>query len=132
MLDKLINERLDNIDGMIEHGIWTTTGNQITFERERHMIYEIAQFDYYYGEIKIPEGYAYVSSEPIIGNQYSYGGKLMGIKISGIKYNYINIIPVEVLEYQNTETGEFSYPFAGTPLDLEKAQTASKVYSKTM
>ena len=118
------------IEVTAENDYWVPTGNKTTFETEQHMIYEIDNFVEfpniekweYNNEIKIPDGYAYVCSELIINSSIT----------RGIKYNYINTVPVEVLEYQNTETGEISYPFAGTPLDLEKAQTTSKIYSKTM
>lgn len=128
-------ENTKQIEGAVENEYWIPTGNKETFETEKHLIYEISCCDggygrvpdwFYNNEIKIPDGYAYVSSEPIT-RYYSEGSKTYGIK-----YNYINIVPVEVLEYQNTETGEVAYPFAGTPLDLEKAQSASKVYRKTM
>ena len=132
-------EENENSNGIInkayatDWGQWTPTGNKTTFETNQHVFYEISPLNYglleqaggdrvYNGEIKIPDGYAYISSESMNIDETT----------RGIKYNYINIVPVEVLEYQNTETGEVAYPFAGTPLDLEKAQSASKVYRKTM
>ena len=98
---------------------WTATGNKKIFEPETHLIYaiDIIGKTRHYGEINIPTGYSLVSNE-----EYSD---------YRVRYVYINSVPVEALEYQR-KSGRTAYPFAGTPLDLEKAEEVPKIYSKTM
>lgn len=107
---------------------WTATGNKKTFEAETHLIFTTdvlfnsstiggSYATQRNGEINIPNGYSLVSNEPLADY--------------GIRYVYINSVPVEALEYKSYD-GETAYPFAGTPLDLEKAEEAPKIYSKTM
>lgn len=102
---------------ILEDGLWFTTGYQRYKKAYEHMICETVQFvPYENTELVIPEGYAYVSSETFTCcNGISY-----------IKYNYINVVDVAVEEYMTLEW-EKSYPFAGTPIELEKAKDAPKV-----
>lgn len=136
-------EEIDEVEDIKEqNGDWTKTGNKEVKKPYSHIIWEIKDFygqyynkdwyddDFYVinenGEIIIPNGYVLVSSEPITKHQ-GYGSKTQGIK-----YNYVNVVDVEAEEYINEKTGEICYPFAGTPLDLEKAQDIPKVLSKNI
>ncbi len=108
------------------------TGNTVIKEAGTHMIYLFNKYRYHdhdvlylNGELKLPDGYAYVSSEAITD---IYGD---GSATYGIKYNLINVVDVTAEEWQDKETGEISYPFAGTPLDLEEAKDKPKVLSMT-
>lgn len=121
-----------NIAYSNETDYWTETGNEKIFEEESHVIYEIKIIDKNLieyknnatlnNEIQIPDGYALVSSEDFQDRK--------GLTL-GYKYTYVNTVPIKALEYQSKD-GETAYPFAGTPLDLEKAKKESKIYSKTM
>ncbi len=115
-----------------EDGVWTKTGNKETRRAYEHMVYEIIPFkddiydidvrySYNNDEIVIPAGYAYVSSEAMITKNGS------GSSTYATKYNYVNTVDVEVEEYVNEKTGEVGFPFAGTPIDLEKTESMPKV-----
>ncbi|MCI9084245.1 MAG: hypothetical protein HFH46_01340, partial [Bacilli bacterium] len=135
--DKNDKENIEPIEiESSENEEWIKTGNKEVKKAYEHMIYEIVQFEstnpndtwsksavysYENGEIDIPEGYAYVSSETLTVHE-GYGSTTFAIK-----YNYINVIDVEAEEYASSGQNEKAYPFAGTPIDLEKAQNMPKV-----
>lgn len=89
-------------------------------EPYQHVIYETFYYqNSYNGEIPNIDGYAYVGSESIALKNSSYN------PTEAIKYNYVNMVEVE--EYKNVnDESVIGYPFAGTPLDLEKAEDAPK------
>lgn len=101
---------------------WIPTGNKVIKEPYQHVIYETFYYqNSYKGEIPNIDGYAYVGSESIALNYSKYN------PTDAIKYNYVNMVAVEVEEYKNVnDESVIGYPFAGTPLDLEKAEDAPK------
>lgn len=117
--------KIDYDNNGTENLYWEPTGNSKDFEPSEHFIYTIVFIAYKNnGQINIPEGYEYVSSEPIT----SRSGP--GSETYQIKYNFINILPVTALEYKDTETGEIAYPYSGTVIELENENTSS--YQKTL
>lgn len=108
----------------VENKAWEATGNSKQFEPSEHFIYTIVSIDYKpNGQINIPEGYEYVSSENITEHEG------MGSGTHYIKYNFINTVPVEALEYENTQTKEIAYPFSGTIINLENTASRQKTLS---
>lgn len=100
---------------------WESTGNTKDFEPGQHFIYTIISILYKNnGQINIPDGYEYISSETIT-EHVGYGSETYSIK-----YNFVNTVPVTALEYKNTETDETAYPFAGTPITLENQKSKQK------
>lgn len=106
---------------------WSKTGNTKTYKAYEHVIWKFENFDgendyldQNNGELNIPKGYAYVSSETIIQK------RPYGASTQGIKYNFVNTVDVEAEEYVD-KNGNIAYPVAGTPLDLEKAAEEPKV-----
>ena len=100
---------------------WETTGNSKQFDVGEHFIYTIVSI--YYkdnGQIIVPEGYEYISSEPIT-QRVGYGSGTYAIK-----YNFINTVPVTAKEYKNSETEEIAYPYSGTPITLEETSSKQK------
>lgn len=105
----------------VQNSGWSPTGNSKDFEPGEHFIYTIVSIKYKdNGQITIPEGYEYVSSETIT-SKAGYGSKT-----NKIKYNFINTVPINALEYINLMTDEIAFPFSGTVIQLEEEQTNQK------
>ena len=86
---------------------WKATGNSKQFDVGEHFIYTMVSiYDKDNGQIIIPEGYEYVSSETFY-------------RMYDVKYNFVNTVPVVALEYKNKLTGEIAFPYSGTPIQLE-------------
>lgn len=116
---------IDYDENGTENLYWEPTGNSKDFEPGEHFIYTIVSIDCKEnGQINIPEGYEYVSSETITEHEG------MGSGTHSIKYNFINTVPVTALEYKHSETGEIAYPYSGTVIELENENTSS--YQKTL
>ena len=108
----------------IKNNYWKPTGNSKEFEPGEHFIYTIVSIDCKEnGQINIPEGYEYVSSETITEHEG------MGSGTHSIKYNFINTVPVTALEYKNTATKEIAYPYSGTVIELENIASKQKTLS---
>lgn len=122
------NEMVEEEKKVSEDELWIETEETKYFKPGEHFIWEIIDFDnmrWDYvvdtnGNVQIPEGYEYVSSEPIIQNYYNKSSKT-----KAVKYNFINNEPVEAKAYAN-EDGEISYPFPGTVIQLEKNESKVK------
>ena len=122
--EKEENGRIYHDENGTENLFWKPTGNSKDFESGEHFIYTIVSIQYKNnGQINIPEGYEYVSSETIT----SRSGP--GSTTYQIKYNFINVVPVTALEYKHTETKEIAYPYSGTPITLEKSNSKQKALS---
>ena len=120
-------EEIEDNGNNTEDNEWSKTGNKKTYKAYEHVIWEFEDFDnkkksliQSNGEIDIPNGYSYVSSEAIAEHQGN------GSKTQGIKYNFVNTVDVEAEEYMD-RNGNTAYPIAGTPIDLEKAAEEPKV-----
>lgn len=123
--EKEENGRIYHDENGTENLFWKPTGNSKDFNPGEHFIYTIVSIQYKNnGQINIPEGYEYVSSETIT----SMSGP--GSTTYQIKYNFINVVPVTALEYKHTETKEIAYPYSGTVIELENENTSS--YQKTL
>ena len=106
--EKEENGRIYHDENGTENLFWKPTGNSKDFESGEHFIYTIVSIQYKNnGKINIPEGYEYVSSE-----------NLFFIT----KYNYVNKVEVNALQYENTKTKKRSYPFPGTPITFQKTR----------
>lgn len=119
------NEKNENTIKYDENGTeniyWKATGNSKEFDVGKHFIYTIISINFKdNGQINIPEGYEYISSETI--NVYQGNTQY-------IKYNFINTVPVTALEYKNSETKEIAYPYSGTPITLENTNQKQKTLS---
>ena len=95
------------LTGCNKQNTWEATGNTKIFEKGMHFIYIKAPSNDTHGQIAIPEGYEHVSSE-----------NLFFIT----KYNYVNKVEVNALQYENTKTKKRSYPFPGTPITFQKTR----------
>ncbi len=84
------------LTGCNKQNTWEATGNTKNFEKGMHFIYIKAPSNDTHGQIAIPEGYEYVSSE-----------NLFFIT----KYNYVNKVEVNALQYENTKTKKKIIPF---------------------
>ena len=117
-------DTVDYDENGIENEFWKATGNSKQFDIGEHFIYTIVSIRYKVnGQIIIPDGYEYVSSETIT-TKAGYGSTTYSIK-----YNFINTVPVTVKEYKNTETDEIAYPYSGTPITLEESNSKQKTLS---
>ena len=104
-------DTVDYDENGIKNDFWKATGNSKQFNPGEHFIYTIVSIRYKVnGQIIIPGGYEYVSSETITTKS---GHDSATYKI---KYNFINTVLVTVKEYKNIETGEIAYPYSGTPI----------------
>ena len=123
--EKEENGRIYHDENGTENLFWEPTGNSKDFESGEHFIYTIISIDYKdNGQIIIPDGYEYVSSETITTKD-GYGSATYSIK-----YNFINTVPVTAKEYKNNKTDEIAYPYSGTVIELENENTSS--YQKTL
>ena len=123
--EKEENGRIYYDENGTENLFWEPTGNSKDFESGEHFIYTIISIDYKdNGQIIIPDGYEYVSSETITTKD-GYGSATYSIK-----YNFINTVPVTAKEYKNNKTNEIAYPYSGTVIELENENTSS--YQKTL
>lgn len=68
------------------------------------------------GQIIIPDGYEYISSEAIPETYW-------------IKYNFINTVPVTALEYKHNLNDDIAFPYSGTPIQLENENSKQKTLS---
>ena len=117
-------DTVDYDENGIENDFWKATGNSKQFDVGEHFIYTIISIRYKNnGQIIIPDGYEYVSSETIT-TRAGYGSATYSIK-----YNFINIVPVTAKEYENSETKETAYPYSGTPITLEEENSKQKTLS---
>ena len=90
--EKEENGRIYHDENGTENLFWKPTGNSKDFNPGEHFIYTIVSIQYKNnGQINIPEGYEYVSSETIT----SRSGP--GSTTYQIKYNFINVVPVTAL-----------------------------------
>ena len=105
--EKEENGRIYYDENGTENLFWKPTGNSKDFNPGEHFIYTIVSIQYKNnGQINIPEGYEYVSSETFY-------------RMYDVKYNFVNTVPVVALEYKNKLTGEIAFPYSGTPIQLE-------------
>lgn len=117
-------DTVDYDENGIENEFWKTTGNNKQFDIGEHFIYTIVSIRCKdNGQIIIPDGYEYISSETIT-TKVGYGSTTYSIK-----YNFINTVPVTAKEYKNNETDEIAYPYSGTPITLEKSNSKQKALS---
>lgn len=122
--EKEENGRIYYDENGTENLFWKPTGNSKDFNPGEHFIYTIVSIRYKdNGQIIIPDGYEYVSSETIT-TKAGYGSATYSIK-----YNFINTVPVTAKEYKNNETDEIAYPYSGTPITLEKSNSKQKALS---
>ncbi len=119
-----IEDTIDYDENGIKNECWEATGNSKQFDVGEHFIYTIISIRYKNnGQIIIPDGYEYVSSETITT------GAGYGSATYSIKYNFINTVPVTAKEYENSETKETAYPYSGTPITLEEENSKQKTLS---
>lgn len=106
-------EALDYDENGIKNEYWKATGNTKQFNPGEHFIYNQKQKN---GQIIIPDGYEYISSEAIPETYW-------------IKYNFINTVPVTALEYKHNLNDDIAFPYSGTPIQLENENSKQKTLS---
>lgn len=121
-------EFIETDENNIKNRNWTPTGNSKEFAPGTHFIYTIIPIgSKSNGQIIIPEGYEFVSSETI---NIKNGA---GSSTNAIKYDFLNTVPVIAYEYKNTESDdhEIAYPYSGTPATLEKNAVEETTLTKS-
>ena len=110
-------EALDYDENGIKNECWKATGNTKQFNPGEHFIYTIISTkNKKNGQIIIPDGYEYISSEAIPETYW-------------IKYNFINTVPVTALEYKHNLNDDIAFPYSGTPIQLENENSKQKTLS---